>query len=74
MKVLILGVNSVFPIYKKFFLVSDNYAYNYLYDFLGRDLINKNLKYKGIEDMQIYHKVSGADNNDKSPNFVFSEE
>ena len=32
------------------------------------------MKYKGIEDMQIYHKVSGVDNNDKSPNFVFSEE
>tara|TARA_A100001011_G_scaffold308094_1_gene323606 strand:- start:794 stop:2020 length:1227 start_codon:yes stop_codon:yes gene_type:complete len=68
------GKLSISHLIKKLFLVSDNQAYNYLYDFLGRDLINKSLKDKGIEDMQIYHKFSGVDNNDKSPNFVFFSE
>ena len=48
---------------KKIFLVSDNNAYNYLFDFLGRDYINEELVKKGLKETQIYHKfLLGADN------------
>ena len=65
------GNLTISHLIKKIFLVSDNQAYNYLFDFLGRDTINKSLVEKGIHDFQIYHKFSGATNNDKSPEFVF---
>lgn len=48
---------------KKIFLVSDNDAYNYLFDFLGRDYINQALLNKGLKNTQIFHKfLLGADN------------
>ena len=48
---------------KKIFLVSDNDAYNYLFDFLGRDYINQELEKKGLEKTQIFQKfLFGADN------------
>ena len=48
---------------KKIFLVSDNDAYNYLFDFLGRDYINATLKEKGLTHTQIQHKfLLNADN------------
>lgn len=48
---------------KKIFLVSDNDAYNYLFDFLGRDYINHELQKKGLKKTQIFHKfLFGADN------------
>lgn len=48
---------------KKIFLVSDNDAYNYLFDFLGRDYINAALKEKGLTHTQIQHKfLFNADN------------
>jgi len=48
---------------KKIFLVSDNDAYNYLFDFLGRDYINSELKGVGLNNTQIFHKfLFGADN------------
>jgi hypothetical protein len=59
---------------KKLFLVSDNQAYNYLFDFLGRDSINKSLAKKRIYDIQISHKFSGSTNNNISPEFVFYSE
>ena len=65
------GKLTISHLIKKLFLVSDNQAYNYLFDFLGRDKINRGLAEKGIHDFQIYHKFSGAENNDKSPEFVF---
>ena len=68
------GNLTISHLIKKIFLVSDNQAYNYLFDFLGRDTINKSLVEKGIHDFQIYHKFSGATNNDKSPEFVFYSE
>ena len=65
------GKLTISHLIKKLFLVSDNQAYNYLFDFLGRDKNNRGLAEKGIHDFQIYHKFSGAENNDKSPEFVF---
>jgi len=49
---------------KKIFLVSDNEAYNYLFDFLGRDNINNALQKLGLKNTYLYHKfLFGADNN-----------
>ena len=48
---------------KKIFLVSDNDAYNYLFDFIGKTEINAALKRIGIEHTVIRHKfLFGADN------------
>ncbi|MBN09041.1 MAG: hypothetical protein CMC79_01520 [Flavobacteriaceae bacterium] len=53
------GVNKTLTInhlIKKIFLISDNNAYNYLFDFLGKDSINSGLKKRGIINSQIHHK------------------
>ncbi|HEX4849698.1 MAG TPA: serine hydrolase, partial [Puia sp.] len=41
----------------KIFLVSDNDAFNRLYEFLGSQYINDNLKRMGYEDAQIVHRL-----------------
>jgi hypothetical protein len=57
------GKLTVGHLIKKIFLVSDNEAYNYLFDFLGRDYINEQLQKKGLKNTQIFHKfLFGADN------------
>ena len=57
------GSLTVSHLIKKIFLVSDNDAYNYLFDFLGRDYINAQLNEKGLSQTQIQHKfLFGADN------------
>ncbi len=57
---------------KKIFLVSDNDAYNYLFDFLGRDYVNEQLRSKNIGPAHINHKfLYGADNSQTWP-MVFS--
>ncbi|HVG14868.1 MAG TPA: serine hydrolase [Chitinophagaceae bacterium] len=43
---------------KKILLVSDNNAYNYLYDFLGQEYINNALHKMGYRDAQLLHRVS----------------
>lgn len=68
------GKLTISHLIKKLFLVSDNQAYNYLFDFLGRDSINNSLAKKRIYDFQIFHKFSGSTNNNKSPEFVFYSE
>ena len=50
------GSLTVSHLIKKIFLVSDNDAYNYLFDFLGRDYINAKLNEKGLSQSQIQHK------------------
>ena len=42
---------------KKIFLVSDNDAFNRLYEFLGQEYINDNLHKKGYTDVQILHRL-----------------
>ncbi len=55
---------SIAHLIKKIFLVSDNHAYNYLFDFLGTDYINSQLRDKGLKETSIHHKfLFGADNN-----------
>ncbi len=65
------GKLTISHLIKKLFLVSDNQAYNYLFDFLGRDSINESLAKKRIHDFQVFHKFSDSINNNKSPEYVF---
>ncbi|KKO43860.1 hypothetical protein WG68_18520 [Arsukibacterium ikkense] len=43
---------------KKILLVSDNDAYNRLYELLGQDYINSQLKHKGLTNTVINHRLS----------------
>ena len=43
---------------KRIFLVSDNEAYNRLYEFLGQQYINGQLHNKGYGDVQILHRLN----------------
>jgi hypothetical protein len=43
---------------KKVLLVSDNDAFNRLYEFLGQDYINAEMKKKGYADAQILHRLN----------------
>lgn len=43
---------------KKIFLVSDNDAFNRLYEFLGQEYINEQLKKKGYQTASILHRLS----------------
>ncbi len=45
---------------RKIFLVSDNDAFNRLYEFLGQKTINKNLWEKGYKKLRINHRLSIA--------------
>ena len=58
---------------KKIFLVSDNDAYNYLFDFLGRDYINKQLHALGLDKVQIHHKFLFGADNVNSWSYVFTK-
>ncbi|MCM5663163.1 serine hydrolase [Galbibacter mesophilus] len=42
----------------KIFAVSDNDAYNRLFEYLGKDYINNTLKKKGLETVRISHRLS----------------
>lgn len=42
---------------KKILMVSDNDAFNRLYEFLGQEYINSELHKKGYEDVQILHRL-----------------
>ncbi|MDF9800627.1 hypothetical protein OKW21_005890 [Catalinimonas alkaloidigena] len=52
------GMPSIAHYIKKIFVVSDNDAYNRLYEFLGQDYINNELHEKGLEDLRIVHRLS----------------
>lgn len=45
---------------KKIFLVSDNDAYNRLYEFLGQEYINRKLYEKGYRKSRILHRLSAS--------------
>ena len=68
------GKLTIAHLIKKIFLVSANEAYNYLFDFLGRDYINAALKEKGLTDSQILHKfLFNADNENTWEYFFFDK-
>jgi hypothetical protein len=56
---------------KKIFLVSDNTAYNYLFDFIGRDDANKAIHSIGIPNFKLSHKFSDSENKNSTPRFIF---
>ena len=51
------GRPSIEHYIKKIFLVSDNDAYNRLYEFLGQEYINERLHQKGYKDVQLLHRL-----------------
>jgi hypothetical protein len=55
------GLPSVENYIKKILLVSDNYAYNRLYEFVGREEINKKLKKYGLNNSRIVNRLSIGD-------------
>lgn len=52
------GQPSIAQYIKKIFLVSDNDAYNRLYEFLGQEYLNKQLWNKGYKRSRIIHRLS----------------
>ncbi len=52
------GLPNVAHYVKKIFAVSDNDAFNRLYEFLGRQYINEQLQAKGMQDSRIMHRLS----------------
>jgi Beta-lactamase enzyme family len=63
------GLPSIAQDVKEIFIVSDNYAYNHLYDFMGQDYINTTLQRKGYNNTRILHRFSvpGIDNRHTAP-------
>ncbi|MFP4291793.1 MAG: serine hydrolase [Cyclobacteriaceae bacterium] len=62
------GRPSVGHYIKKIFIVSDNDAYNRLYEFLGQDYINNELHEKGFEDVKIVHRLAIFNNAEQNRN------
>ena len=56
---------------KKIFLVSDNTAYNYLFDFIGKDDANNAIHNMGINDFNLSHKFSDSENMNTVSRFIF---
>lgn len=52
------GLPSIEHYIKKLFLVSDNDAYNRLYEFVGQREVNERLEKKGFENIRITHRLS----------------
>jgi len=65
------GKPSISQYIKKILMVSDNSAYNRLYEFLGQEYINNELHKKGYKDAQILHRLEialpEADNRQTNP-------
>ncbi|WP_018479240.1 serine hydrolase [Pontibacter roseus] len=51
------GKASIAHYIKKLFLVSDNDAYNRLYEFVGQQRLNQALHEKGFQDVQLVHRL-----------------
>jgi len=52
------GRPSIAHYIKKILMVSDNDAYNRLYEFLGQEYINAELKKKGFKNVQLLHRLN----------------
>src|SRR4030095_3516129 len=55
------GLPSIAQYIRKIFLVSDNDAYNRLYEFLGQEYINRSLWAKGYKDIRITRRFVSMD-------------
>ncbi|MEQ9165879.1 MAG: serine hydrolase [Fulvivirga sp.] len=60
------GLPSIEHYIKKIFVVSDNDAYNRLYEFLGPEYINQKLTEKGFNNSVIQHRLSIALSSDEN--------
>lgn len=60
------GRPSIAHYIKKILMVSDNDAYNRLYEFLGPQYINEQLRQKGYEDVQFRHRLQIALSQDEN--------
>lgn len=60
------GRPSIEQYIKKIFMVSDNDAYNRLYEFLGQEYINEKLHKKGYKDVQFLHRLQIALSEDEN--------
>lgn len=60
------GRPTVASYIKQMLLVSDNNAYNRLYEFLGQDYINKQLAAKGYKNIQVLHRLGVALSEDEN--------
>ncbi len=54
-------IHSIEDDVKQIFTVSDNEAYNRLYELLGRDAINESLESKGLDPVRISHRLATTD-------------
>jgi beta-lactamase class A len=52
------GRPSIAHYIKKILMVSDNDAFNRLYEFLGQEYINAEMKKKGYDDVQLLHRLN----------------
>ncbi|MBS1668109.1 MAG: serine hydrolase [Bacteroidetes bacterium] len=72
------GRPSISQYIKKIFLVSDNDAFNRLYEFLGPTYINQQLVGMGYKDVQIRHRLemmlTDEDNRQTNPILFFDEQ
>ncbi len=60
------GRPSIAQYVKKIFLVSDNDAFNRLYEFLGQEYINKKMRAMGYERAEIIHRLERFLNEDEN--------
>lgn len=68
------GLPSIAQCIKEILLVSDNEAYNRLYEFLGQKTLNEKLHKKGYKDVRLNHRLSVALSEEQNRNtnpFVF---
>ena len=64
---------------KKLFVVSDNDAYNRLYEFCGQAYLNEQLNDKGFNDLHLVHRLSAPQfdrlaNQKTNPVLFYNEE
>lgn len=69
----VTGLPSIAHYIKKVFLISDNDAYNRLYEFIGQQTINRSLRAKGFRDIRITRRFTSmnADENRHTNNIRF---
>lgn len=60
------GLPTIAHYVKKLFVVSDNDAYNRLYEFLGQQYLNETLWNKGYGDIRITHRLAIARTSDQN--------
>jgi hypothetical protein len=62
------GLPSIGHYVRKLFVVSDNDAFNRLYEFLGQQYLNETLWNKGYRDIRVTHRLAIARTSDQNRN------